>query len=404
MKKEFSILLAITILLIASFSGCFESDEKQDDANKFLGKWKYEFGYSGSPNFTLSMIFFENGTVRYKGLDLNYEIRGSILSIFFNENESQYNYEFSNGNKQLKLTPSGDSYQDILILNKVENGGRMDKYYGKWPTEMPYLILDSNDNPIIIYGLDLKKYTGENGTDGEDDVIVINKFNSNGEKIIDNETLISSKAIANPAIAKISDNEIYIVWLDPRNNPDYESYDYSYYTDIYYKKIDMDGNILINDTKLNDELLEKNEAYSNFNLSDYEDIPIDGTIEDLHYVNCLYGEIGIYTSTYTRILIDFENNEHYFKISSQYTLEASKITYTKIDSEGNILVDEKEIVVYAKGPDSIYTTEIQNVNMEIDSQDNIHIVWQINAGYTYYYMKLNDDGEILINKELLGKF
>lgn len=262
----------------------------------------------------------------------------------------------------------------------------------------PLLLIDSHDNAIILFGQDTDNYSGYRFGDSEIDRLYFNKFNSNGDKIIENRTILISKAILNPIVFMVDDDHIYIVWLDPRNNPNFEGGYHPYYGDVYYKVIDGKGRTRMYDTKLTDELVT---GYSSINLSELEGVMLNGTIGDLEKPLFLYNET----------IIDSENNSHHFQVTGSHITDSCQIIYSKTDSEGNMLINNKEIAKFEKLSESEWPEDVSPhwgsslhyVIGDMDSQDNIHIVWWLNNGlnhFSVYYMKLNNKGETLVYEKL----
>ena len=87
-------------------------------------------------------------------------------------------------------------------------------------------------------------------------------------------------------------------------------------------------------------------------------------------------------------VVDSKNNIHIF---NNYQVDKDgrqvrRMFYSKIDSTGTFLIENRSM-------EEINTWEPQ---LEIDSQDNIHIVWEEEDHI--YYTKLDDSGNKLIDK------
>lgn len=407
MKKQVFVIAIVLLFFIISLCGCNEeSADNQNNLDKFIGKWEYDYQIGSDDFIKQYMTFYENGTMNYMGIYLTYKVSNNKLHLSSEQmgGDIDYNCEFTNNYNTLSLDPIVEYTGDKIILTKIEDKGPYIKQLSECNIELPYLIIDSEDNSIILYGRDLREYTGEVGSDGEHDIILFNKYDSNGIKTVENKTIISSKAIIYPVFSITEEDEIYLFWLDPRNNPDFVSNSGPYIIDIYYKIIDNEGNIIQNDTRLTEDLINEAIEYETFNLSNYEEIPIGCTLKELHKIDCYYGEIELATLSYSMVVVDSENNEHYFKVASNDLSDLpAKIEYTKIDSEGNILVDNYEIISFNKEAGLMYGPDIQHLDIAIDSKDYIHLLWQLNNGgnhFTYHYIKLNKNGEEIINENL----
>jgi len=142
-----------------------------------------------------------------------------------------------------------------------------------------------------------------------------------------------------PVIQSDSMGNIHVVWHDDRDS-NYE---------IYYKKLDNDGNELIGDTPLTSD----------------DGIP----------------------SQYPSMGIDSEDNIHI--VWQDFRDGNWQVYYTKLDNEGNTLVDDIRIT---DGADSS-----QYPILSISDLDNIHVAWQDNRDQNLeiYYKKLDNDGNSL---------
>lgn len=145
-------------------------------------------------------------------------------------------------------------------------------------------------------------------------------------------------------VAIDSNDNIHITWADWRNYSNYNL------TEIYYKKIDSDGNDLTGEIRLTD---------------------IDGK-----------------RSSQPSVSIDSENNVNIMWEDSRDGNE--NIYYKKLNNNGSELIDDLKI-----------TSELsrsQRPSMGIDNNDNIHLIWQDNrsSGWEIYYAALNTKGVKLI--------
>ena len=141
-----------------------------------------------------------------------------------------------------------------------------------------------------------------------------------------------------PVIQTDSDGNAHVVWQDNRDG-NYE---------IYYKKLDRDGNELVSDTRLT-------------------------------YDAAASSSPGIGVDTGDNVLIVFQDQR-----SGNW-----QIYYTKLDNNGNTLVDDTRI-----------TTSVDsciNPSISVSDLDNLHVTWQDNRDQNYeiYYIKLDSDGNPL---------
>jgi hypothetical protein len=141
-----------------------------------------------------------------------------------------------------------------------------------------------------------------------------------------------------------SAGNIHIVWND-------------YFDDIYYTKLDNNGNTLVDDTIVS--------AYSFYLPMGRPSLGVDSA-----------GNIHINWSGYYEF-IGFGNE--------------SEIYYTKLDNNGNILVNDTPLFSF---PSLLFNDS----SLGVDSSGNIHIaradMWEI------YYTKLDNNGNTLANARL----
>ena len=198
--------------------------------------------------------------------------------------------------------------------------------------------------------------------------IYYKKLDSDGNIIIDDKRLTNGSHGECCHEMRIgSDNIIYIVWEDWDEYAENSGYE------KYYMELDTNGSILRNRTKL---------------ISPIGNYPI---------ISDRLGNLLYFANNGT---VDSKNNLHVF---STY-LELDPITlklkgkhdlkYTKIDCAGNKLIVNKTILEISKG--SFLSKSGRNI--AIDSEDNIHFVWPcINKDmYEIHYMKINDCGDLII--------
>ena len=192
------------------------------------------------------------------------------------------------------------------------------------------IAVDSNDN-IHITWCDARHGDTE---------LYYTKLDNNGNTLVDDTRLTDAPdSSENPCIAVDSSDNIHITWPDKRDG-NYE---------IYYTKLDNNGNTLVDDTRLTD---------------------------------------APETSAHPTFAVDSSNNIHiswYDKRDGNY-----EIYYTKLDNNGNTVVDDTRLTVaaYALGP-----------SVAVDSGDNIHIAWRDkrDGNYEIYYTKLDNNGNTLVD-------
>jgi len=259
--------------------------------------------------------------------------------------------------------------------------------------DLPYLIVENKNSTIIFTGHDYESHTGHGTTDSEFDKIKFSKYNTSGEKIIDDKVIISSPAILKFSAVINENQNILMVWLDPRNNPNFKANYHPYEVDIYYKVIDFDGNILIEDTKYTNNLFIEDSAYSTIQLDNI----YNGTLQDMKkkvvMTNTDNAEMEPFVWQHTSptywILNHSKNNQKIFKIVGDHIDDNCHILYSKVNSKSEYIINEKELIKYTKLNDQYWGPEIQKIYIEDDSNKNTQAVWQLNPGNNlmeYYYL------------------
>lgn len=252
----------------------------------------------------------------------------------------------------------------------------------------PTIVTDSNNNVHISW---------QDNRDGNPE-IYYTKLNSSGNILIDERRLTyDSEFSTSPVIAVDSGNNTHIVWMDERDSG------YIYY-EIYYTKLDSNGDTLVDDKRLTHHL--KGVAYptiaidSNNNVhitwSDWRDInpEIYYTKLDDNGGTLIDDKRLTYASAYSfgaTIAVDSDNNVHI----SWYDLRDGglnyEIYYTKLDNNGNTLVDDKRL--------TFDPARSCRPKIAIDFNDNVHITWDDDrdGNWEIYYTKLDNNGNTLVD-------
>jgi len=200
----------------------------------------------------------------------------------------------------------------------------------------PSIAIDNNGNVHMVW-YDYR---------GGDQEIYYKKLDNNGNIIVDDTRLTNySGPSLNPSIAIDNDNNVHVVWLDYRDGGR---------RGIYYTKLNNDGNIIVNDIR----------------LTAHPSMSYDPSIA-----------------------IDSHNNIHI--IWSEYEDGDVEIYYEKLDNNGNTLVDDKRLT---EDPE-----RSENPSIAIDSKDNVHIVWQDyrDGNYEVYYKRLDNNGNTIVPDKIL---
>ncbi|UCG68714.1 MAG: hypothetical protein JSV09_13055, partial [Thermoplasmata archaeon] len=184
--------------------------------------------------------------------------------------------------------------------------------------------------------------------------IYYTKLDNNGETLVDDRALTGQDGEESlfPDCEADSAGNIHVVWLDDRNETGTTKCQ-----DVYYTKLDNNGNTLIDDTRT-------------FVRGDHfrPNIVIDSN--DLIHLTC--GSMP-----------NWKGNVY------------KQVYYMELDNDGIPIVDEKRL-----------TNDQENAShpsLNLDINGNIHIVWEDerNNNTEIYYMKVNNEGNILKDEVML---
>jgi hypothetical protein len=267
----------------------------------------------------------------------------------------------------------------------------------------PFLSFDDEGNAMIFYGQDTLSMNGYSKTDGEDDLLMLKKFNDNGNLLLEEKNVVKTNAIIDYVVLK-KGNYFYIIWLDPRNNTNFiANYIHTYYVDIYYKIIDDRGRIIKDDTRLTSNLQYFQDAQSNYILTGI----YDGTINSLKNSDHFIIESGGWNPTTTWIVMDMNNFEYHITTYGNHMADSSKITYTKLNQDSIVIVGEKTIAVFTKMEGVEWGPDIQNLFFSYERSNRIHLCWQLNDGsnyFIYYYAMIKMDTNQIFLKSVGVKY
>jgi hypothetical protein len=238
-----------------------------------------------------------------------------------------------------------------------------------------------------------------------------------------------------PNILIDSEDNLHLIWSDSRNDPDPN--DEYYFFEIFYKKLDGDGNQVVGDTQLTDVSNFTNwrnyfyypapvaalDSQGNIHMAyhdgmknvyatdnranveiyymkldghlDYSGAP--GVREDVVLIDEQRVSEGVAHSGGVDIALDSNDNVHmvwYDHRSAWYNYE---IYYEKLSIDGDVLVDDKRLTYYldyAAGPELV-----------IDSEDNLHVafkshLWDEDQN-RIFYMKLDNNGDHIIEPKIV---
>ena len=268
-----------------------------------------------------------------------------ILCIFFLFFHNQPN--INGDEKQVNSVP--EFCEKINLLNTTNS------------IDYPKIVTDSDNNIHMIW-----EEHGDKIIDNESyyvEEINYMKFHKDGTILV-HPVKISIKG-REPSIRVDSEDNIYMVWMENLENGNSE---------IFFRKHDKVGNLLINNTRITFE----NEMSYN-----------------------------------PEIALDSKNNVHivwedYREKAEKASNRSWEVYYTKLDRNGNTLIDDKRISLND-------TFRSSSPNIAIDSKDNVFIVWSderhVNTeekpksssykNSELYYSKLNEEANFLVNNKRL---
>jgi hypothetical protein len=208
----------------------------------------------------------------------------------------------------------------------------------------PNLAVDSRDNVHIFWR--------EQGSSGLD--VWYTKLDTAGETLIEPHMVVDAMGTnfdwLLPAVGVDHKDNLHLVW-DQHDN----------YTGIHYTKLDDEGNILVEDVYLS---WQGNDARS-------ASLAIDG-----------WGNVHIPWS------------------DARGTPASYELVYSKLDNNGNTLVDNISLTPEPDGKNS------RVPDVVVDSEGNVHICFIDNrsesGGWDVWYTKLDNGGEFLIEPRNLA--
>jgi len=283
-------------------------------------------------------------------------------------------------------------------------------------SEYAHIVMDSQDNKHIFW-VDGRDGSPLSGAYWYGD-IYYSKLDKQGNVLIDQKSVMAVYSCYCHIIPAVDSNgDLHLVWTDGRlHAPNHHQYSN---WEVYYKKLDNNGNTLINDMRLTEAIYFSGTPYLTLDRADNVYI-VWGDLRHRHewpgywptevYFSKLdnNGNILIdnkrltfdpYNSGWTCIAIDSDGNIHMVHYRYDYISGPNnrRVMYTKLDNDGNVLIPHTQI-----GP-------IQSAlpNIAVDSNDDLHIVWVGTEDgvegdvWTTYYRKSDKYGNTLVNdKEL----
>ena len=261
----------------------------------------------------------------------------------------------------------------------------------------PEIAVDTNNNIHITWA----DYRYPSGSYND---IYYTKLDNDGNTLVDDTRLTHTDydSCHSPAIAVDTNNNVHITWADwrdPEPGP---------CSEIYYTKLDNDGNTLVDDTRLTHTDYEISSSSPAIAVDTNNNVHITWKDwrhrnNEIYYTkldndgNTLVDDTRVTTdsasSSSPAIAVDTNNNVH---ITWWDDRDGNReIYYTKLDNKGNTLVDDTRLTT-----DSAWS---YYPRIAVDTNNNVHITWQdgrgrnLPSGYEIYYTKLDNNGNTLVD-------
>lgn len=363
----------------------------------------------------------ENKQIKFKGI---FEVRsptGEIYSTYKTEiTPSGQEDEFAAGDRLLIRIPEDAStgwYDARLELSNYDTGEKYDgtgwipkqfrikqcKPPKDWSEDIRITNdpADSNNPKIAVNSTNNVHIVWQDNRDGRCG-IYYKKLDNHGNTVINDTKLISLWISCDnlhyydaPAIAIDSNDHIHIAWID--------CVDWTtgvLYREVYYAKFDNNGNIIghiirvDNNPELKRSLDIAVDSKNNAHIV-WEDYRDDNRVSETYYTKINdHGGITISNkrlghdtvpSGFPKIAADSNNNIH-------IVWGGSNVRYTKLDNEGNIVVESRGL------SDTIsYFPDIV-----VDSANDHHVTWVwsdnwLKSHYIYYNKKFDYDKKLISN-------
>jgi hypothetical protein len=214
----------------------------------------------------------------------------------------------------------------------------------------PRISVDSQNNMHIVYN-DYRHGPPE---------LYYMKLDEQGNVIVDEKGITAADTMSSNLgdIACDSQDNIHVVWSDVRDTGPISN------LEIYYKKLDSIGNTVVDDTRVT---------------------------------------VAPYYSVYPTIAVDSSDNLHITWCEEMEfgSIFQEEIFYTKLDNDGNTIVDDTAITE-SDGEESLFP------DIAIDSNDNVHLMWIDDRNETgtqqnqdYWYSKLDNSGDTIVDDTMI---
>jgi len=266
-------------------------------------------------------------------------------------------------------------------------------------THGPSIAIDSNDEIHIVwdgYVIDhLEPY--------------YKKLDNNGNILVDDK-ILNSDLFGSYGLNVVADsnNIIHITWTDYRDGNQ----------EIYYEKLDNNGNTLMDDKRLttdpgesfrrtmaidsdnNIHMAWEDNRDGNFEIY-YKQFPVGATQEEIDDIDDKRLTTAPDNSYTPAMAIDSNSDVHI--VWNDRRDGNTEIYYKKLDNSGDTLVDDKRLTT---GSSLSVSPAIA-----IDSNNNVHIVWENDEysgsganpmNWEIYYTKLDNSGDSLVDDKMLA--
>ena len=300
--------------------------------------------------------------------------------------------------------------QEVIWLSEIQISDDSSR------SEYAHIVIDSQDNNHIFW-VDGRDGTPPGGSYWYGN-IYYSKLDKYGNIQVDQKPVMTANSCYVRLVATVdSDDNLHLSWTDGRLHAP-GGHQYSNW-EVYYKKLDNNGNTLIDDVRLTNAPYYS--GSSDITMDKYDNVYISWS--DLRNINewpgywptegyfsklDKNGNILIdnkrltydFNNTGTpHLVVDSDGNIHMIHYKYDYISGPNnrRVFYTKLDNDGNILIPNTQIgPIQSAGPE-----------VAIDSNDNLHISWAGTTDgvegdvWTTYYKKLDKFGATLIDhKEL----
>ncbi len=314
----------------------------------------------------------------------------------------------SNKNVNMVYQDHRDGNWEIYYTKFDNNGNRLvfDKRltFDNYDSLNPSIAVDSSNNVHIVWH-DYRDTGSGNAPYGE---LFYTKLDSNGNTLVDDKqiTFLDALTVWGNAVAIDTNNNIHIIW----NWIDYSTESFN----LHYTKLDKNGNILIADkteTTSNKATVSTLQAIivdpSN-NLHITWNDGRDGNGPDIFYkkldnngntlVNDKLLTFTTAQSINPAIAKDVNNNLHLVWTEEGY--QQNGVYYAKLDNSGNTLIQEKRLTF-----DDLYWD--RSPALAVDKQNNVHVFWssehydQGDKDPEIYYKKIDNSGNTILDDKKL---